>query len=73
MRTIALVLMLAVAGCATPEQRADEMAGYINEAYGPTCVKLGYATGSDGHRNCMLSLYNTDQVRNATPWWRGRR
>jgi hypothetical protein len=65
---------LAVAGCATPEQRADEMASYITENYAATCAKLGYAAGSDNHRNCMLSMYNADQLRNSVPWYRpGRR
>jgi len=75
MRTVLLVLALAgLPACATPEQRADEMAAYIAENYGSTCLKLGYAAGSDAHRNCMLSMYNADQVRFATPWYRpGRR
>jgi len=74
MRILTLALALLLAACATPEQRADEMAGYITENYGATCAKLGYETGSDSHRNCMLSMYNADQVRFATPWYRtGRR
>ena len=69
-----LLASLALAGCATPEQRADEMAGYITENYGATCTRLGYAAGSDNHRNCMLSMYNADQLRNSVPWYRpGRR
>ncbi len=69
-----LLASLALAGCATPEQRADEMAAYITENYGATCTRLGYATGSDNHRNCMLSMYNADQLRNSVPWYRpGRR
>lgn len=57
------------ASCATPEQRADEMAGYIADNYGPTCTKLGYALDTDGHRNCMVSMYQADQARVATPWY----
>ena len=69
-----LFASLALAGCATPEQRADEMAAYITESYGATCTRLGYATGTDNHRNCMLSMYNADQLRNSVPWYRpGRR
>ena len=64
-----LSLAAALAACATPEQRAEEMAGYISENYGPTCAKLGYAVDSDAYRNCMLSMYNADQVRYATPWY----
>ena len=74
MNVFGLFLFLALAGCATPDQRAEEMASYITENYGPTCARLGYVTGSDNHRNCMLSMYNSDQLRNSVPWYRpGRR
>jgi hypothetical protein len=67
------VLAALIGGCATPEQRAEELAGYISENYGPTCVKLGYAAGTDSHRNCMVSMYNADQLRYSLPVYRGRR
>jgi hypothetical protein len=70
---LSFVALVALSGCATPEQRADEMAAYISANYGATCAKLGYAPGSDSHRDCMVSMYNTDQVRNSVPWYRGRR
>jgi len=72
MRIAVLAAALLLAGCATPQQRAQEMAAYIEENYGPTCVTLGYKPDTDAYRNCMLSMYNTDQVRNAgwgTPGW----
>ena len=69
MRTLAGAGLLLLAACATPEQRAEETAAYIAENYGPTCARLGYEAGSEGHRNCMLSIYNTDQLRfSASPW-----
>lgn len=67
MHRLAPLLFLILAGCATTEEHADALAVYINENYAPACVKLGYEHGSEGHRNCMLSLYNTDQVRMAAP------
>lgn len=73
MRLLAIFCTLLLAGCATPEQRAEELANYIAENYGQTCVKLGYQTGTEGHRNCMLQMYNTDQLRLEAPWWRMRR
>lgn len=73
MRTLAIFCILSLAACATPEQRADETAAFIAESYGPTCVKLGYATESEGHRNCMLQMFNTDQLRLTIPWGRYRR
>ena len=74
MRIVLLALAMALSACATPEQRADEMAAYITENYAATCAKLGYLAESDAHRNCMLSMYNADQMRNSVPWYRpGRR
>lgn len=67
MRRLAAVSFLILAGCATAEERADALAVYISRNYGPACAKLGYEPGSEGQRNCMLSLYNTDQVRMAAP------
>ncbi len=68
MRLLAIFCILALAGCATPEQRAEEIAAYITENYSQACAKLGYQSGTDGHRNCMLSMYNTDQVRMSASW-----
>lgn len=74
MRIVVLALAMSLSACATPEQRADEMAAYISENYGATCAKLGYVAQSDAHRNCMLSMHNADQMRNSVPWYRpGRR
>ncbi len=73
MRIVPLILLILLASCATAEQRADELATYIAENYAQTCLKLGYQTGTEGHRNCMLSMYNTDQLRMAAPWGRFRR
>jgi hypothetical protein len=63
MRVLAIVLLLAA--CATPEQRADATAAYINDNYGLVCEKLGYAAGSEKHRDCMVSMFNADSIRNA--------
>lgn len=71
MRFLAIVFILTLAACATAEQHADALAAYITENYSQTCVKLGYEARSEGHRNCMLSMYNTDEVRKAAmpPQW----
>jgi hypothetical protein len=73
MKTALLLTALALASCASQEQYAADMANYISENYGQTCTKLGYTTGTDNHRDCMLSMYNADQLRYSTPWYRGRR
>ncbi len=67
MKVLAIACILVLAGCATAEERADALAVYIGENYGPACAKLGYEPGSEGHRNCMLSLHNTDQLRMSAP------
>ena len=56
---IAGLAALALAGCATPEQRAAEMQAEMNQMmfiYGPACAKLGYTANSDQWRNCVLQL-----------------
>ncbi len=68
MRLLPLLLLPLAASCASPQQRAEETASYINANYGPLCEKLGYAPGSDAYRNCMLSMFNTDQMQ-MTPWY----
>jgi hypothetical protein len=70
-RLFPIILALMLAACMTPEQRAEDMATYINANYGLTCEKLGYQPGSDQHRNCMLSMYNTDQTRIPAGWGAG--
>jgi len=71
MRSLIVIFLSLLAACATPEERADDMANYINANYGLLCEKLGYAPGSDQHRNCMLSMFNTDQTRPPTGWYGG--
>jgi hypothetical protein len=68
MRMIAcLALILLVAGCATPTERAAQLVGEIEEMiqhYGPACEKLGYKNDSDPWRDCILQLNARDNVRN---------
>ena len=74
MRIPAIAILLLLTACATPDQYVDQTAAYIAQNYGPLCTKLGYKPDTEGHRNCMVSMYNTDQTRfNNTPWGRSRR
>ena len=75
MRYISVMFVFLLGACATPQERAESVANYINVNYGPLCEKLGYAPGSDPYRNCMLSMYNADQAGYASGWARpmGRR
>lgn len=68
MRSTTVILALLLAACASPEQRAENTAEYIFANYGLVCEKLGYATGSEKHRDCMVSMYNADEIRSATTW-----
>jgi len=47
-----LLILLLLAGCATPEQKADKMV----ERYGPACSKLGYQADSDKWRDCIVAM-----------------
>ena len=44
-----LVLLLMLAGCATPEQRAMQAMA----EFGPYCQKLGYQRDTDAWRHCI--------------------
>ena len=71
MRLRSVILLLFLAACATPEQRAEDTANYINVNYGPLCEKLGYARGSEKHRDCMVSMFNADEIRTGAVWGAG--
>ena len=66
MRALAIsLLMLFVAGCATPEQRAAQVQREVEEmigVYGPGCEKLGFKTDSDQWRDCVLRLATKDKL-----------
>ena len=75
MRHVSIIFLLLLAACAAPEQRAEEAANYINVNYGPLCTKLGYTPGSEKHRDCMVSMFNADEIRSGAVWnggWRRR-
>jgi hypothetical protein len=54
-----LTVLLLLAGCATPEERADRMIS----SFGPTCERLGYQQGSDKYRDCIVQMHSADQQR----------
>lgn len=47
MRYVVIVILLA--GCSTPEQRAERDL----QKYGPYCQRLGYERGSAGFASCV--------------------
>ncbi len=71
MRFLSIILLLLATACATTEQRTEETVNYINAHYGPVCEKLGYEPGSEKHRDCMVSMFNTDQMRYAPSLYGG--
>ena len=66
MRALAVsLLMLFIAGCATPEQRAAQVEREVEElirVYGPGCEKLGFKGDSDQWRDCVLRLATKDKL-----------
>lgn len=70
MRRYILLAVLAVAGCATPQERAARLQADMERdmmMYGPACLKLGYAAGSDPWRSCILQLGTKEELRNSYP------
>lgn len=63
--TVSILTMLAVAGCATPAERAAQVQRDVDEmirVYGPGCEKLGYKSDSDQWRECVLRLATNDTL-----------
>ena len=63
---ILLVGFLALAGCATTDERAKQMQAEIDSmiaVYGPACERLGYKPDEDKWRDCVLRLAARDDRR----------
>ncbi len=61
-----VILILLLAACATPEERAAEVKAEVDEmirVYGPGCERLGYASNTDPWRECILRLSARDAYR----------
>jgi hypothetical protein len=59
MRVLGIVVLLALAACATPQERAAQAQADVERMmaiYGPACVRLGYTAQTDAWRSCVLSL-----------------
>lgn len=52
-----VLVLLVLAGCATPEQRAER----IMAVFGPMCDKLGFQRDTDPWRNCVLQQAGAQQ------------
>jgi hypothetical protein len=64
-RILAILLMLAAAGCATQEERAAAVQRDVEDmvrVYGPGCERLGYKPDSDPWRECVLRLATSDRL-----------
>ncbi len=58
--------ILALAGCATPAERAARVQAEVEEmiqVYGPACERLGYRADEDRWRDCILRLSARDDYR----------
>jgi len=67
MRRLIVLAALALAGCATPQERAARAQADMQRdmaLYGPACSHLGYAAGSDPWRACILQLSTKEELRN---------
>jgi hypothetical protein len=69
MRYLILCAALALAGCATPQERTARLQADMDRdiaTYGPACARLGYTAGSDHWRACILQLSTKEELRNST-------
>lgn len=66
MRRFILCAALALAGCATPQERAARLQADMERdmmLYGPACQRLGYEARSDPWRACVLQLGTKEELR----------
>lgn len=66
MRRLILCAALALAGCATPQERAARAQADMERdmtLYGPACLRLGYSADSDQWRACVLQLAAKEDIR----------
>lgn len=62
---VTCLVPLALAACATPEQRAAAVERDVDDmirVYGPGCDRLGYAADTDAWRACVLRLAHRDDL-----------
>jgi outer membrane biogenesis lipoprotein LolB len=52
------IAILLLAGCMTPQQRAERM----ERDFGPQCRKLGHAPGSQEYGRCLQQLHNYEVI-----------
>ena len=67
-------LAAAVAGCATPQERAAQMQAEVDrmmQMYGPACTHMGYPANTDQWRNCVLQLDAKDDSDRSGPSYYG--
>jgi hypothetical protein len=59
------LLFVALAGCATPAERAAAVQRDVDEmiqVYGPGCERLGYRSDTDPWPACVLRLAHRDDL-----------
>ena len=66
-KMILIFAVLGLAGCAlTPEQQAAAVKADVDRmiaTYGPGCDRLGYKSGDDKWRDCVLRLAQREERR----------
>lgn len=51
-----LLIAVLLAGCATPEQQAENMKRYVDNVYGPQCEGIGIKKDSQEYRSCIVQM-----------------
>jgi len=71
-------MTVMLAGCTTPAEQAAQAERDVDrmvQIYGPACQKLGFKTGTDPWRNCLIGLSQRDAAATPNafygpPYWR---
>ena len=68
MKLVTVLLVLILAGCVSPQQQAAQEEAARQQYWASLnsrCTSLGYASGTDAHRGCIMQLHQIEEQRRA--------
>ena len=58
MKAIAAVALVILAGCSTPQQRAER----VVERFGATCTSMGYPAHTQPWADCIMAMHQQQEA-----------